>query len=728
MRLLIVANRLPWETIKNKSGMSLRPSPGGLATGLFSLTDQYEHCWVGWPGTASQQLLPNQLKKMNALYQAEHCVPVVLSKRQLKNYYYGFSNKILWPLFHHFSQMTVYSESYWREYQAVNQQFADVVAEQYRPDDVIWIHDYQLLLLPGLLRQRFPQAKIGFFLHIPFPAFEVFRELPWREAIVQGLVGADLIGMHTYDYVGNFLDSVHRLLGSDYHSNQIFYQSNNDQRVVQVDALPLGINYEHFAQATTNPSVQKEVRKISSHLGQRKLILSIDRLDYTKGVLNRLEAFAQLLKQNKEYREQVIFILVVVPSRLLVSQYQILKRQIDEAVGRINGEYGTGNWTPIWYWYRSISDDLLQALYYRTDVALITPLRDGMNLVAKEFVATKTVDQTGVLILSEMAGAAHELGESIIVNPNNLSALVSALRQAFSMPAEEQRQRISSMQKRLQRYSAKRWATDFLEQLDHVKEIQQQYTAKQLTVAQGEYLTRAYHKAKRRLLLLDYDGTLVPFVDRPELAVPSAELLELLQGLARQPRNTVVLMSGRDRKSLQQWFNDVPMHLVAEHGVWCKYPYQSDWQQAEHLSNTWKEEIRPILEYYVDRTPGSFVEEKEYALAWHYRKSNSRLAALRLSELKDTIERLLRNRDVTMMDGKKVFEIKPSVINKGMILQQWLKQEYDFILAVGDDTTDEDMFRVLPNEIYTIKVGTGLSHAKFMVESYQAVRALLKNL
>ncbi|MDL1956815.1 MAG: bifunctional alpha,alpha-trehalose-phosphate synthase (UDP-forming)/trehalose-phosphatase [Candidatus Desulfofervidus auxilii] len=720
-RLLIVSNRLPLTVIKREGKLSFQSSAGGLATGLGSFYKSYNALWIGWPGIALERLKGEEEKNIKDKLINEACLPIFLSQRNIENYYYGFCNKTIWPLFHYFPLYAVFIKNLWESYKRVNQTFCNTIINFAKPDDIIWIHDYHLMLLPKLIRERIPEATISFFLHIPFPAFEIFRLLPWRKEILDGLLGADLIGFHTYDYVRHFLDSVRRIVG---HEHSFGHISVNG-RIVKIDVFPMGIDYERFHRAVKKGEVQKEINKLRKKLGERRIILSVDRMDYTKGIPQRLEAFDLLLEKYPEYRGKVTFILVAVPSRTKVEHYTLLKKQVDELVGRINGKYGTIEWMPVWYLYRSLPFSNLVALYNIADVAFVTPLRDGMNLIAKEFVATKS-DQTGVLILSEMAGAAKELGEAIIINPNNKEEMLNALKEALTMTEEEQKERNKIMQKRLKRYNVVKWANDFIDRLCYIKKMQQELCIRKLTSKIRKRLINDYLKSNKRLILLDYDGTLVPLVEKPENAKPDSELIVILKNLVQESKNEVVIISGRDKNTLEKWFGSLNLGLIAEHGVWIK---DKKWEMIEPLKNDWKEQIKPILELYVDRTPGSFIEEKEFSLVWHYRKSDPELAEIRARELKDALLHLTANLKLEVLEGSKVIEIKDAGINKGRAALRWIqKEKWDFILAIGDDRTDEDVFAVLPKSAYSIKVGLSASQAKFNVDSQEDIRKLLREL
>jgi len=722
-RLLVVANRLPFNITKRAGEFNFRPSPGGLATGLSSLPESYEQLWIGWPGITSEKLAGEGMDQIRERLAGENCRPVFLSRKQIDHYYLGFCNKTVWPLFHYFPMRTVYEEHFWKTYKQVNEIFCDEVMKIAKPDDYVWVHDYQLMLLPQLLREKFPEMEIGFFLHIPWPSFELFRLLPWREEILNGLLGADLIGFHNYDYVRHFLSSVSRIMGLEHTLGKV----GMGNRVIKADAFPMGIDYEKYSQAISKAGVRKEVDKILQEVGKRKIIISVDRLDYTKGIIQRLEAFDLFLSKNPEYKEKVTLIMVAVPSRTGVEDYKILRNRLEQLVGRINGAHGTMGWIPVWYLYRLLPFRRITALYNVADVALVTPLRDGMNLIAKEFIATKT-EGRGVLILSEMTGAASELGEALIVNANNKEAIIQAIKEALEMPLLEQMERNRLMQERLRRYDVSRWSSDFLNALFDIKKTQQELSVRKLSQTSRKNLVSDYAKSRKRLLLLDYDGTLVGFKGKPAQAEPDEEIMSLLQSLSSNANNTVVIISGRDRATLEKWLGNLKVALVAEHGGWIRQKNE-DWQSLEPFTGDWKDTIRPILELYSDRTAGSSVEEKDFSLVWHYRRADPELAYLREQELRGALLNLTENLNVGVFEGNKILEIRNVGVNKGRAAEFWTaKQNWDFLLAAGDDYTDEEMFSVLPDGAYSIKVGISISKARFNVDTLNEIRSLLREL
>jgi trehalose 6-phosphate synthase/phosphatase len=723
-RLLIVSNRLPVTIQKKKGKLSFNQSVGGLATGLGSFYKSFDSEWVGWCGITSEKVDLEEKKNIETKLMKEFSsYPVFLSKRDVELYYGEFCNKTLWPLLHGFTQYATYNRNSWETYEKVSKVFANRVLEIAEPEDTIWVHDYHLMLLPRLLKKKYAKMAIGFFLHTPFPSSDIFRLLPWREEILRGLLEADLLGFHTYNYVQNFLMTVRRLLSLNHTLGKIIVENH----MAKVDSFPIGIDYPRFAEAETKPKVQASIKKLSRRLGKIKKILSIDRLDYTKGVLQRLKGFDLFLKNYPEFKQKVTLVLVAVPSRTQVKRYQSLKKNVDELIGKINGDHGTLGWTPIQYIYRSLPFHSLLALYRISDVAMITPLRDGMNLIAKEYVATKT-DGKGVLILSEMAGAVEELREAIIVNPNSVEEIAEALKKALSMPENEQVRRNRTMQERLRNYDIKVWAHDFMNSLAQVKKDQKELSAKEVGSEIKTKIVDDYLRSENRLIFLDYDGTLVPFASTPEAAKPDAELQNLLVSLAEDARNKVVIISGRNKEALEEFFGDVSIGLVAEHGAWIR-DRRGKWATTGNYNTDWKENVRPILERFKRRTPGALVEEKNFSLVWHYRRSDPELALVRVAELKETLYFLTANLKVELAEGNKIVEVKNAGINKGRAAMNWIgRKQWDFILALGDDVTDEDLFRELPECAYSIKVGLAPSIAKLEFRSQSEVRPLLKSL
>lgn len=723
-KLIIVSNRLPVRVAMKNGKLKLEPSTGGLATGLSAIHAKRPSIWVGWPGVPLDSISWSERRIIEESLATRNLYPVFLSRSDIDDFYHGFCNSTIWPLFHYFPERAHYEEKFWEAYKRVNGLYLKTVLEVYRPGDVIWVHDYHLMLLPRMLREELgDDVPIGFFLHIPFPSSEVFKLLPWGRDILHGLLGADLIGFHTYNYVRHFLSALRRLLGIENTLGRTYVNG----RVVLVDAFPMGIDFDRFTKMLEENKVKERVEEYRKTFGNLHTILSVDRLDYTKGIPQRLMAYELFLKRYPEYRGKVVLVLVVSPSRTDVKEYSELKKRIDELVGRINGKYSTLDWSPIVYIYKFIPFEDLLALYQIADIALITPLYDGMNLVSKEYIAAKPNGE-GNLILSEGAGAATELVEAIIVNPNNVGEVAEAIRKALEMNQEERIRRMRAMRERIRRYNVYRWAEDFLERLHEVKREQMKLKARVLTSEVIKSIIQDFCKAKSKLVLLDYDGTLVPIRDTPDKARPDNELIQILSKLSSISNVEVVIISGRDRGTLTKWFGGLDVSLVAEHGAWIKRKGGS-WKVIEPIRSDWKKEIKRILEVYVDRTPGSFIEEKEYSIAWHYRRAQAELGEVRAKELKDILLSLLASYNLEVIEGDKVIEVRNAGIGKGKAVLKWLQQStWDFILAIGDDWTDEEMFAVLPQWAYTIRVGLTPSRARFNVRDYREVRKLLQDL
>lgn len=702
MRLIIIANRLPIKMSHSSEHLTFKRSEGGLATGLASLHSDIETHWIGWPG-----LHVDEAEKCDHVTQvlANHKFhPVFLSPEQIEHYYEGYCNNVIWPLCHYFFAYIHYDKQAWSSYEEVNRLFLNAAMRIIQPGDRVWIQDYQLMLLPSLLRKAFPDITIGYFHHIPFPSFELFRVLPERAKILEGLLGADLIGFHTHDYMRHFISAAYRVLGLECELDEIRFED----RLIQVNAFPMGINFKQYYRAATRAPVQAMIKTFRQQFGDQKLLLSVDRLDYSKGILHRLRGFATALERWPDLRERVSLVMLLVPSRANVPEYASLKKQIDQMIGELNGRYSSPNWTPVHYFYRSFSQDRLLALYHTADIALVTPLRDGMNLVCKEFVAAKR-DTPGVLILSERAGAAIELTDALKVNPNSAEEVSDAIHTAMEMPVEEQLRRLHGMQKLLARQNVDKWATDFIEALDQTHHKSQTLREMRIKPENIEQIKSAYHQANKRLILLDYDGTLTRLQKQPDAAAPDELLRETLRRLAKDPCNTVAVCSGRDRDTLDQWLGDLPISLAAEHGAF--YKDNVIWQCLNENLTLWDDDILSIMTRITDQTHGAHIEKKRTALVWHYRNCDAWLANLREKQLIDALMIPCARLNLRIMRGNKVVEIKPFGFSKGTEAERLLKKaDFGFILAMGDDVTDEDMFRSLPNHAITIHVG-GYSNA-----------------
>jgi trehalose 6-phosphate synthase/phosphatase len=722
-RIIIVAYRLPFKLVKKKDEHYLVQNSGGLVSAILSLSEKINGkdgpmTKILWVGTGDKNLA-----KYSGLSEFE-LYPLEIPDKVSDKYYGGFCNDTIWPLFHYFPFRTAYDSSFYDAYLKANNLFFRLLKDLIKPGDFIWIHDYQLFTLPGIIRHFFPTADIGFFLHIPFPSFELFRLLPrtWRESILNGILGADVIGFHTNDYTQHFIKSVKRTLGHKIERNLIYIED----RICKADAFPIGIDYDKFHKACSSKKTHRYKNRLKSYLSGNKLIFSVDRLDYTKGFLQRLLSYERFLEKYPEWHYKVVFNMVVVPSRYNIEAYRELRKEIEATVGRINGKYSTLNWRPLVYQYKSVPFNELVAIYNSSDLALITPIRDGMNLVAKEYVACQE-DKKGMLILSELAGAAVELNEAILINPADIEETSDAINKGLSMSISEKEARIMKMQSRLKRYNVFTWATDFFTQVNEVKKEQMYMKVKFIDKNVLTDIHNKYYQSSKRLFLFDYDGTLTPLAKLPQLAVLNDTTLGLLRNIASDVRNRLVIISGRDKKFIEGQVNGLNAIIVAEHGYFIKYP-ESDWTSNYNIDLSWKEKIIPVLNDYVDRCNGSAIEEKNASVAWHYRNADEEIASLRINELKDDLGEILNNDPrLYILEGDKVLEIKSVLYDKGTAASMLIgRDNYDFILALGDDNTDEDIFKILPDYGFSIKVGNRPTAAKYNLRNQGQIIDILK--
>jgi trehalose 6-phosphate synthase/phosphatase len=723
-RLILVSNRLPVTVRVEQGAVSVARSGGGLVSGLRGPHERSDGIWVGWPGDVSG-LSEGQGHALDAHLAELRCVPVPLTPEEVTHYYDGFANAVLWPLFHYMLDRIPPSSQEWGDYRAVNEKFADVVAQAWRPGDLVWVHDYQLVLVPQLLRARLPSARIGFFLHIPFPTSELMRILPWRVQVLEGLLGADLVGFHTYRYRSHFSSSVLRILGIATEGDSIHV----DGRELRLGVFPIGVDAETFGALSADPDVLREASAIRAEAHDQRILLGIDRLDYTKGIPQRLLAFERLLEREPYWRGKVRLVQIAVPSRDNVASYQAFSSQVDELVGRINGAFSTVDWVPIHYVHRSMSERQVVALYRAADVMLVTPLRDGMNLVAKEFVTCRT-DEDGVLVLSEFAGAAAEMGEALQVNPYDIDSTSQAYADALTMLKEERSVRMRALRQRIAARDVHEWAGSFIAALGGVATNEQPAPVVLTSREELGALSARLRSSERLLLLLDYDGTLVPFARSPDLAAPDRPLCDLLRGLARRPGTLVHVVSGRGRDTLEHWLGDLPIGLHAEHGLWSRMALSEPWVRMENIGVAWQAGVRRILDEATAATPGAFLEVKTVSLAWHWRMAEPELGAERAHELWQRLEVQLRGEPAELLRGEKVIEVRPQGVNKGCVVERVLaaaQQPLPAIAAMGDDATDEDMFRALPPEAITVAVGFRASGARYRVGGPRAARGLLES-
>lgn len=714
-RVINVSNRLPI-----KVGAQLTKSSGGLVSALEGIRDRYDLHWIGWTGAEIEASQRQQVtQRLSDEYGA---VPVFMTEHEAESYYLGFSNASIWPLLHYMQSYADYQDDWFDTYVAINERFAEAVLSCAKDGDMVWVHDYHLMLLPSMLKQANTSLRVGFFLHTPFPSYEVFRCHPRREALIRGLIGADLIGFHTFGYLRHFRSAVMRLLELESDIDVIAH----DGRETRIGVYPIGINGPGFKQMLDSDQYREQLASYKKLYEDKRLVLNVERMDYTKGIPRKLAAIEEFLESHPDLRESTTFVIIAVPSRQGVDRYQKLIEEVELAIGRINGRYSTVTNTPIHFIHGSVAFHELCALYTRADVAMVTPLIDGMNLVAKEYIACQG-DDPGVLILSEFAGAAQELFSATQVNPYNVHEVVDALEAALLMGREERRAAIEPMKERVTKQDAVWWANQFITDLAQVSPTPAAAPSNQKLG--GDVLKRLTEADTRKALFLDYDGTLVDIVRNPEQAVPTKQLHTMLATLAKRDDLDVYVVSGRAPEFLEQHLGHHPVTLVAEHGYTVREPGESWRLYNDSVDLSWKQRVRPILDLYAATTPGSSVEEKRSALVWHYRKADPEFGRWKSGELIGELMESISNLPVELHHGKKIVEVSSQQVNKGEVMRYYVsKNDYAVVLAAGDDQTDENMFALRSPNIITVKVGPGDTAAAYRVSSPAEFSVLLDSI
>lgn len=718
-RLIVASARLPVTLAHRQDRWEATPSTGGLATALRSVAERRPFSWIGWPGTHVPE---DERREVRRVLAGHGATPVFLSKSEIDGFYLGFSNRVVWPLLHNLTERSYFDPEGYATYRKVNQMFADAIAEQVRENDVIWIHDYQLCLVPELLRKRKLACPIGFFLHVPFPSAETYRTLAPREEILRGMLGADYIGFHTYEYVSHFRSACTRVLGVDSDFDTIHLPG----RKVRLGAQPIGIDPGEIAELCASREARQELASLVASYPEKRIIVGVDRLDYTKGIPDKLRAFEELLRKNPRWRERAVLIQIAAPSRTGVAEYQRLKCEVDELVGRINGRYGTPSSMPVVYVNQSVSRSRLMGLYQAADIALVTPVRDGMNLVALEYVAARG-DRGGTLILSEFAGAAQHLPGARLVNPFDTSQVASTLLAALE---DETPGDLGYMRGFVSENTSMTWANRFLDQLEATA-AEVRPGAEPLEFSNKKLAAMA-RRAERPLVVLDYDGTLRAYVVDPQKAAPEPRTLDVLRRMAELA--TVYVVSGRSQETLERWLGGLRIGLVCEHGLAFKPP-GGPWMPPTKVSSAALIRlVEPIFEDFVRRTPGSTIERKQAAIAWHYRGVDPELSSFQVPDLLAVLEETLRRRPYAVLQGARVIEVRHQRVTKGHAMAQILKRHprSDFLFCAGDDRTDEDLMAAINGRwqarAVTCWVGSKNANAGYWVESNVALLDELERL
>jgi trehalose 6-phosphate synthase/phosphatase len=729
-RLFIITNRLPVHY--TDSGKSI-PSKVGFALSIQTYLDtleQEEKCnykeiyWVGIPGCSAESWTRSSYDMPFFKYSF---LPVFVNDKMYESYHYKFSNGVIWPLFHYLPSHVDYDNECYKLYLDVNRLFLETVMKYVRKQDVMWINDYHLLPLAGMLRKEFPEITIGLFMRTPFPSYEIIRLLPRKcqEELISGMLGADLIGFNTIDYATHFLQTIRTTHGLQESLNVVRY----DNRLIKTDVFPISIPFDKFNNAYDKPEVEEIKIILKEKFKNVKLILSIASLDITKGIYYSLKAYEHFLTRHPEYHEKVVFVLIVPPASEQSQKFRDKKDKIDETISNINSRIGNINWQPVVHYYQSLSFNNALALYTCCDLALVTPLRDGMNLVAKEFVASRR-DKKGVLILSELAGAARELTGALITNPNDVEEVSERIKEGLEMTASEQETRITAMRSRICEYDVSMWASDFMNQLTEIKEKQKQFQVKFFNEFTRRSVLHEYQLAKSRLIILDYDGTLVPFQVDPLAAKAENNVLTVLQRLCSETKNDVFLISGRSCDWLDSQFANVSISMVAEYGAKMKLK-DKVWTAEIEMTSEWNKQIEETMMKYVKRCPNSFIEVKDFSIVWHFRNASADQGKLRSLELFSELTDHVNGRELQVAMGNKTVEVRRHGMNRDMVIRKMLSgKPYDFILVIGEDKTNEDIFSVLMDDprASTIKIGEEASYAKYNLLTQRMAISFIENM
>ncbi|CAH1983948.1 unnamed protein product [Acanthoscelides obtectus] len=722
--MIVVSNRLPFVLVRDKDGnLKRKASAGGLVTAVAPVVINGNGLWVGWPGIHLNDPTepipesdPNDITPTAGL-KSDKVVAVQMDPVMFDSYYNGCCNATFWPLFHSMPDRATFKGEHWKSYVKANKEFADctIKALESLPPctgnndmPLIWVHDYHLMLAANWIRQaaeeRELKCKLGFFLHIPFPPWDIFRLFPWSDEILQGMLGCDMVGFHITDYCLNFVDCCQRNLGCRVDRKNLLVEHGG--RTVRVRPLPIGIPFERFVELA-----EKAPRVLSTN---QKIILGVDRLDYTKGLVHRLRSFEKLLEKYPEHIEKVSLLQISVPSRTDVKEYQDLKEEMDQLVGRINGRFTTPNWSPIRYIYGCVSQDELAAFYRDSAVGLVTPLRDGMNLVAKEFVACQINIPPGVLIVSPFAGAGETMHEALICNPYEIDDASDVIHRALMMPEDERILRMNYLRRREKLNDVNYWTKSFLSAMGSLVTQDEQDDVGSVTMPAvtlddfDEYLAKYIGNTHKLALLLDYDGTLAPIAPHPDLAIIPAETKNVLQRLSNLSDCYIAIVSGRNVNNVKQMVDIEGITYAGNHGLEILHP---DGTKFVHpMPTEFHDKVGELMRQLQEKVcrDGAWVENKGALLTFHFRETPIHLRA----GLEKQAVTLIEAAGFLAAHAHCAIEARPPVQwNKGRASIYILRTAFGVdwserirIIYVGDDATDEDAMQALKGMAATFRV------------------------
>lgn len=779
-RMIIVGNQLPLRAHRrsdDETGWNFSWDEDSL---LLQLKDGLgEDVEVIYVGCLKEEIEPSEQDDVaQTLLETFKCVPAFIPPELFTKFYHGFCKQHLWPLFHYMLPLSPdlggrFDRSLWQAYVSVNKIFADKVMEVISPDDdFVWVHDYHLMVLPTFLRKRFNRVKLGFFLHSPFPSSEIYRTLPVRNELLRALLNSDLIGFHTFDYARHFLSCCSRMLGVAYQSKRGYIGLEYYGRTVSIKILPVGIHMGQLRSVLDIPETEAKVAELRNKYEGQTVLLGVDDMDIFKGISLKLLAFEQLLTQHPDKRGKIMLIQIANPARGRGKDVQEIRSETYATVNRINQLFGQPGYEPVVLIDTSLHFYERIAYYVIAECCLVTAVRDGMNLIPYEYVVcrqgTDKLDKTlgldpsapkkSMLVVSEFIGCSPSLSGAIRVNPWNIDSVAEAMDSALIIADLEKQMRHDKHYKYVSSHDVAYWAHSFLLDLeracrDHVRRrcwgigfglgfrvIALDPSFRKLTV---EHIVSAYKRTKSRSILLDYDGILQSTVDTS----PNAEAIGILNKLCRDSKNVVFIVSGKNKETLTQWFSSCEnLGMAAEHGYFVRSNDNMNWETCVAVQDFyWKQIAEPVMQLYTETTDGSFIETKESALVWNYQLADRDFGSCQAKELLDHLESVLANEPVSVKSGQHIVEVKPQGVNKGLVAAQLLatmrekKVLPDFVLCIGDDRSDEDMFEVIMQamaneslspvaEVFACTVGQKPSKAKYYLENTSEILRMLQGL
>lgn len=780
-RTIIVGHQLPLR-------IQRRPDNKGWAFSwdedslLLQLKDGLaEDVEVVYIGCLKEEVDPSEQDDVaQVLLENFKCVPAFLPPELSSKFYHGFCKQQLWPLFHYMLPLSPdhggrFDRSLWQAYVSVNKIFADKVMEVISPDDDhVWVHDYHLMVLPTFLRKRFNRVKLGFFLHSPFPSSEIYRTLPVRDEILRALLNSDLIGFHTFDYARHFLSCCSRMLGLSYESKRGYIGLEYYGRTVSIKILPVGIHMGQLQFVLNLSETEAKVMELRDQFRGKTVFLGVDDMDIFKGISLKLLAMEQLLIQHNECRGKVVMVQIANPARGRGKDVQEVQEETYATAKRINESFGNSNYKPVVLIDRPLPFYERIAYYTVAECCMVTAVRDGMNLIPYEYIICRqgnskldkilglspSSTKKSMLIVSEFIGCSPSLSGAIRVNPWNIDSVAEAMETAIVIPESEKQLRHDKHYRYVSTHDVGYWARSFLQDLDRsckdhnrrrcwgigfglsFRVIVLDTNFRKLLT---EHIVSAYKRTKSRAILLDYDGTMMPQASINK--TPSSEVLSILNSLCSDPKNFVFIVSGRSRQKLIEWFAPCDkLGIAAEHGYFLRWSPHSEWETCVNVADfDWKRTAEPVMKLYTETTDGSAIESKESALVWHYQDADPDFGSCQAKELLDHLESVLANEPVSVKSGTHIVEVKPQGVSKGLVAERLLSTMMqrgtipDFVLCIGDDRSDEEMFECITSamsgpslssgaEVFACTVGQKPSKAKYYLDDTAEIIRMLQGL